>query len=196
MTVADKLAALAAAKAEIVRAVQDRGGVLAGDPPIADIAPAIDALPEGGASDIIGVRTTGIYIDLDARVIDVAGAPGTIRTYFAFSSGVEELRGTENVTRIAAYAFYRCAELTTVAFPKITNIATKAFYDCSKLEIFIAGTEADQVCTLEHADAFKNTPLTMRIVVPDALVEDYKTATNWATYASRIIGVTEWEATK
>lgn len=34
----------------------------------------------------------------------------------------------------------------------------------------------------------------METVVPDNRVTQYKAATNWSTYASRIIGISDWEA--
>ena len=47
------------------------------------------------------------------------------------------------------------------------------------------------VCTLNLSVTFGNTPIGLAngggyIYVPSALIEDYKVATNWATYADRI----------
>lgn len=70
----------------------------------------------------------------------------------------------------------------------------KCFYNCKLLEkIFLNGVTA--VPTL-GTDALTGTPETLKIIVPDALVDSFKAATNWSTYAGKIIGVTEYEATQ
>ena len=50
-----------------------------------------------------------------------------------------------------------------------------------------------KVATLSFTSAFSNTDNAI-IYVPDALVDDYKAATNWSTYADRIKGLSELPA--
>jgi hypothetical protein len=50
------------------------------------------------------------------------------------------------------------------------------------------------LATLGSTNAFSNTPIasgTGYIYVPDDLVDRYKQATNWSTYASQIKGISE-----
>ena len=97
-------------------------------------------------------------------------------------------------TWIRDTVFSYCSKLKEIKIPICKVIGRSAFLGCSALEkIFLDGVTA--VTTL-GTDALKDTPGTLKIIVPDALVDSFKTATNWSTYADRIIGVTEYEATQ
>lgn len=66
------------------------------------------------------------------------------------------------------------------------GINGNAFANCYALETLVLRKTAS-VCTLGSVSAFLNTPmrgynnLTGKVYVPSALIESYKTATNWAT---------------
>ena len=90
------------------------------------------------------------------------------------------------VTSIEGNAFSYCSELTTVDFPAATSIGTSAFRSCSKLKSLLLRN--NKVCTLSNKNTFNSTPIssgTGYIYVPSALIEQYKTANNWSTYASQ-----------
>lgn len=93
------------------------------------------------------------------------------------------------VTSIGGLAFYNCSQLTSVSFSKVTAIDTFAFSYCSQLASVILGNTS-QVATLSAANIFAGSTNAI-IYVPDALVDSYKSATNWSTYASRIKGLSE-----
>ena len=95
-------------------------------------------------------------------------------------------------TSINSQAFYSCSRLTEASFPAATSIGYNAFNGCSKLTKVILGN-TQQVCTLSNTNAFNNTTNAI-IYVPDALVDSYKAATNWSTYASRIKSMNELPA--
>ena len=122
-----------------------------------------------------------------------------------------------NVTSTGANIFYACYALHTVNlpslisistnmfgyssllkrldFPSVESIDTGAFSGCSRLVTLIL-RKADTVCTLKNVNAFNNTPIakgTGLIYVPDNLVEQYKAATNWSTYANQIKPISELE---
>lgn len=101
-----------------------------------------------------------------------------------------------NTTSIGDYAFGNCYQLSSVDFPNATSIGAQAFYNCSRLtSIKLASS---QVVTLGSANAFERTPFASGagfIYVPDELVESYKTATNWVTYANQIKGISGLEET-
>ena len=46
--------------------------------------------------------------------------------------------------------------------------------------------------SVEEVSAFTGIPTTCKIVVPDALYDEWIVATNWATYASRIVKASEF----
>ena len=112
----------------------------------------------------------------------------------AFSkSGVEtvDLPAAETIQNAA---FQACKKLKEIKIPVCTSILDRAFDNCSALKkIFLDGVTA--VPTI-GTNALTGTPDTMKIIVPDALVDSFKTATNWSTYADKIIGVSEYEATQ
>lgn len=67
-----------------------------------------------------------------------------------------------------------------------TGIGSNAFANCHALETLVLRKTAS-VCTLANVNAFNNTPMrgyndkTGKVYVPSALIESYKTATNWST---------------
>ena len=122
-----------------------------------------------------------------------------------------------NVTSTGVNVFYACYALHTVNlpslisinsnmfayssllkrldFPSVESISGGAFSGCSRLVTVIL-RKADTVCTLENVSAFSGTSIakgTGFVYVPDDLVEQYKAATNWSTYASQIKPISELE---
>ena len=90
------------------------------------------------------------------------------------------------VTSIGASDFASCSALTTADFPVATSIGDSAFAFCSKLKSLLL--RGNNVCTLPRSNAFISTPIasgTGYIYVPSALIEQYKAATNWSTYAAQ-----------
>lgn len=91
------------------------------------------------------------------------------------------------VTSIGTSAFNHCSKLTLVDFPAATSIGSSVFGSCSKLTTLIL-KKSDSICTLSNTNAFDNTLIksgTGYIYVPRALVDSYKAATNWSTYAAQ-----------
>lgn len=90
--------------------------------------------------------------------------------------------------------FRNCVNLTTVSFPKCISIYNTAFQACSKLES--AYFMASSIISL-GANVFTSTPMSLSsylgyfgsIYVPASLLASYKTATNWAAYSSRMVGI-------
>ena len=122
-----------------------------------------------------------------------------------------------NVTSTGVNVFYACYGLSTVNlpslisinsnvfayssllkrldFPSVERISGGAFSGCSRLVTLIL-RKANTVCTLENVSAFSGTSIakgTGFVYVPDDLVEQYKTANNWSTYASQIKPISELE---
>ena len=88
------------------------------------------------------------------------------------------------LSKIGSNAFASCKKLETVEIPKATSLGQQAFSNCTRLQwIHISGTS---VATLSDTYVFINASGTMKIYVPDALVDAYKSASNWSTYASKI----------
>lgn len=89
-------------------------------------------------------------------------------------------------TSIGSNAFSGCSKLTTVDLPSVANISSNAFNNCSKLTSLIL--RSGVMATLVNTNAFTRTPIksgTGYIYVPAALVDSYKAANNWSTYANQ-----------
>lgn len=97
------------------------------------------------------------------------------------------------IAQIGMSAFYYCKALTVVDVPEVTTIATQAFGECTALEALILRSSV--IATLESSDSLKNSGIakgTGFVYVPSALVEGYKSATNWSTYAAQIRAIEDY----
>ena len=83
--------------------------------------------------------------------------------------------------------------ITEIADNLVTSIGSYAFCGCSKLTTLILRSET--MCTLSNTNAFSSTPIesgTGYIYVPRALVDSYKAASNWSTYANQIRAIEDY----
>lgn len=120
------------------------------------------------------------------------------------------------VTSLGSYAFYQCSALETVELPKLITVSTQVFYGCTKLkhadcgqvsslpaqtfnacsaltELILRKTNA--ICTLSNVNAINNSPIgkgTGFVYVPSALVDSYKAAANWSTFANQIRAIEDY----
>lgn len=93
------------------------------------------------------------------------------------------------VTSIPKYMFEGCASLKKVEIPSsVTNIEYHAFVDCTSLEKVILRPDTPPVI---QPGIFNGCPSACRYAVPRESLEQYKTAENWSTIASRMITIEE-----
>lgn len=90
----------------------------------------------------------------------------------------------------------RSCVIQSVDLGAATSIARTAFTDSASLETLIIRTET--LCTIADASVSlrgsKIAAGTGYIYVPDELVDSYKEATNWVSFAAQIKGISELEA--
>jgi hypothetical protein len=120
------------------------------------------------------------------------------------------------VTSMGTYAFYSCTGLTDVNMPLVTSIPSQCFYGCTKLQhadfgavssiaaqAFNANTnlkelilrKENSICTLNNTSAISNTAIskgTGYIYVPSTLIDTYKAATNWSTFAAQFRAIEDY----
>jgi len=96
-----------------------------------------------------------------------------------------------NIATIGTYAFNNCYSLTKFVVSKdVANIPASAFTNCCCMKIYDF-SQHTQVPTLANTNAFTNIPNDCQIIVPDDLYDTWIAATNWSTYASKIVKASE-----
>ena len=105
------------------------------------------------------------------------------------SRALRELTILNGVESIAENAFFQCVNLTSIDIPaSVMSIEAMSFRGCQSLKA-VYFTSHSTVPTLVDSSAFGAIPDDCEFFVPAALVDEWKAATNWSTYASQIVGV-------
>ena len=120
---------------------------------------------------------------------------------YAFSNNSNDILGLQIIhfpfcQEIGKEAFYH-GKIKKAFFPRCTYSGRLVFCNCYNLTNLSLG--GSLVATLVNVDALENTPISDSsyegscgsIYVPASLCHDYKQATNWATYADRIVPITK-----
>lgn len=98
------------------------------------------------------------------------------------------------LTSISNNMFKYCSALQIADFPSVTSVGSNAFDGCSNLVTLILRNTA-QVVTISNIYSLNSTPInsgTGYIYVPSALVDSYKAATNWSTFANQIRAIEDY----
>jgi hypothetical protein len=99
-----------------------------------------------------------------------------------------------SVTSISYSAFYYCYSLSSIFIPSsVTSIDDYAFNSCYGMAFYDL-SQCVAVPTLANTNAFSSIPSDCKIIVPDTLYDEWVAATNWSTYANRIIKKSDWDA--
>ena len=108
---------------------------------------------------------------------------------FSVCQSLASITIPDGVTSIGASVFNSCYSLASITIPDgVTSIGQYAFNGCYCVA-FYDFTACTTVPTLANTNAFTNIPADCQIRVPASLVDEWKAATNWSTYASHIVGV-------
>lgn len=148
-------------------------------------------------TDVIvnNVTTMGTYVFYGCTKLANFTAPllSAVSIFVFYNSGLTSLT-LPNATSIGMHAVRACKSLTTVDLGACKSLAVTAFEGDTLLTTVIIRTPS--VCTMANVNVFQNTPIangTGYIYVNDTLVDSYKSASNWSTYASQIKGLSELE---
>lgn len=94
-----------------------------------------------------------------------------------------------------AYAFKNCKNLKRVYLNKLSSVVRRpspeTFYGCTSLEV-IDFSEATAVPRISHT-TFGDTNPTFKIVVPDALYDEWVAAKHWSDRASQIVKASDYK---
>lgn len=95
---------------------------------------------------------------------------------------------------LSSSMFRGCTSLEKILLPSVCAFQVATFQNCTNLTTLILPYET-AVVTLSNTNSFTNTPIesgTGYIYVPKALIEDYKVATNWATFADQFRAIEDY----
>lgn len=165
----------------------------------------------GGSTDIEDAMVTrslsGAYVNNRVTSIGTEALRATqissLHCEEVTTVGGEALRDCKNLVSIylpkcktlTGYAVGICPLLERADLDSIETIQSYSFYNCPKLTTVVIRTTS-KVCTLSNVNAFTSSGVasgTGYVYVPDALVDSYKAASNWSTYANQIKGLSELE---
>lgn len=103
----------------------------------------------------------------------------------------------DGVTTMGSRAFYLCERIKTLELPKsLVSIGDYCFYSCKALATVTLpnATAVPELGSTAFGSQYFETPIyngTGYIYVPDDLVDSFKSATNWSTYADQIKPISE-----
>ena len=135
---------------------------------------------------------------LNRSMTDYESDTATVIAANAFYQATNLATSTTSANTIGDSAFFGCTALTKVDMTGVSaaQIAANAFSGCTKLTHLII--RSNSVGTLSATSAFTGTKIAAgegAIYVPSALVDTYKAATNWSTYANQIYPITAYPVT-
>lgn len=147
----------------------------------------------------IGERATiGPYAFYNCYSLASVVIPQTVRIvntetfYYCYALASAIIK--QGVTTIGSSAFRNCYSLASVVIPHgVTTIVANAFYGCAGVA-FYDFSALTSIPSLGSTSAFTSIPSDCKIIIPDALYDEWIAATNWSTYASKIIKKSEWDA--
>jgi len=91
------------------------------------------------------------------------------------------------IATIPSYCFYGCKGMTDLIFPDtLVSIGAYAFAECNGLTYI---TVTSQTPPELASTAFNNVNSEFKIFVPNELVDTYKAAAVWSTFADKIVGI-------
>lgn len=97
------------------------------------------------------------------------------------------------LTEVTTNMFMSCSSLVKIKLPVLQNINQNGFAYSGSLETLILPNT--QMCTLSNKNALRLTSIekgTGYIYVPQSLIEDYKAATNWVTFAAQFRAIEDY----
>lgn len=99
------------------------------------------------------------------------------------------LPSTSEIDTLSSNCFNNCRSLTKIVIPKtVSTISSYSFAYCYFVKYYDFSNH-ESIPTLSNTNAFTNISSDCNIIVPNILLDSWKSATNWSTYANYIVGV-------
>ena len=148
------------------------------------------------AIDLPKCTNVGSYAFQDCTALSNVNLPECVFVSMYAFADCEKLQNVNipKCTRINSNTFESCKFLKKIELNLVETISYEAFWNCNLLEcVKILNTKT--VCALANKNALSGTKIESGngyIYVPDNLIEQYKTATNWSVYANQIKPLSEY----
>lgn len=134
------------------------------------------------------IQLQAFYYCISLKSIILPSGVTTIQTYLLKQNVLQKAEFQGPLTSIGAYAFQTSINLKSLEFPSTVNyIYDQAFLAMYNIEEFVFNSVTPP--TLAATTVFNinsEYQYGVKIYVPDASVNAYKTATNWVTFANHI----------
>lgn len=106
---------------------------------------------------------------------------------FSYCTALTSITLPDSVTSLGGSCFYSCTSLSSITLPdSITSLGKYCFSECSSLTL---ATVLPATPPTLGTKAFNNVHTSFNIKVRSPYVDDYKAATNWSAYASKISAI-------
>ena len=140
-----------------------------------------------------GITRIGLHMFRNCYSLASITIPNSVtsigHSVFYYCYSLASITMPDGITRIENSAFYNCYSLASITIPNsVTSIVAYTFYKCYCVA-FYDFTAYTTVPKLASTNVFTGIPADCQIRVPASLVDAWKAATNWSTYADHIVGV-------
>ena len=121
------------------------------------------------------------------RIVIPRGVKTIGESAFSTCQSLLEVEIPEGVAAIPNGCFYMCSSLCRIDFPStVTSIGRHALYTGSAMnKLILDFRAARQVPTLD--DSMSGYIYCSKVIVPDELYDEWKAASSWSAYASKIV---------
>ena len=146
----------------------------------------IITIPTGVTS--IGSNAFGDCRSLKSITIPT-GVTSIVNYALQYCYSLKSIAIPTGVTSIGNSALDSCQSLASITIPNsVKSIGEYAFSYCSGMRYYDF-SECTAIPALSNKNAFDYIPSDCQMLIPSALYNRWKSATNWATYASKMVSV-------
>lgn len=150
----------------------------------------LDALIDGSITEVTSNVETVVqyacYYGTFLTSVNLPNATTIGKESFKFCNKIETFL-CPNVTKIDQQGLYSCGNITGLDFLHPVELGAQSLYGLLKIKFLILRSN-ENLSTLQNTNAFSTSNISSKvgyIYVPRDLVDSYKSATNWSTYASQ-----------
>ena len=136
--------------------------------------------------NVIDIGYQGLSNNISLKNVNIPNATNLDTHVFYGDTGLESI-SLPSISYLASNTFNGCTSLKIVSLSVLGSIGSNCFTNCNEFAMLIIKNKIS-IASLGNINSFNNTPIasgTGYIYVPRNLIESYKTATNWATFASQ-----------